>query len=80
MSVEKQELKNETRITIDRVELGTGWVCFQGGETPPSPDQLSFFLNDALTTWLRNNSEFKVRTILPLVVKGNTIAINVWFD
>ena len=28
----------------------------------------------------RSNSEFKVRTVLPLVVDGNTVAINVWFD
>jgi hypothetical protein len=78
--VENQTTDNENQITIDRIEMGTGWVCFQGGETPPSPDQLPFFLNDALAAWLRNNPEFKVRTTLPIVVEGNTVAINVWFD
>ena len=78
--MEEQQLENENQITIDRIELGTGWVCFQGGETPPPPGQLPLYLNDALANWLRNNSEFKVRTVLPLVVDGNTVAINVWFD
>ena len=78
--MEEQPLENENQITIDRIEMGTGWVCFQGGETPPSPDQLPLFLNDAVANWLGNNSEFKVRTVFPLVVNGNTVAINVWFD
>ena len=78
--MEEQRLENETQITIDRVEMGTGWVSFQGGENPPSPDQLPLFLNDALSNWLSRNPEFRVRTILPIVVEGNTVAINVWFD
>jgi hypothetical protein len=78
--VDEQKLENENQITIDRIEMDTGWVCFQGGETPPSPDQLPVFLNDAFSNWLKHNPEFKVRTILPIVVEGNTVAINVWFD
>lgn len=78
--VEEHESGNETEITIERIEMDTGWVCFQGGETPPAPDQLPFILNDAFSNWLRNNPEFKVRTVLPIVVEGNTIAINIWFD
>ncbi len=68
------------QITIDRVEIETGWVCFQGGVTPPPADQLPFYLNDALSTWLKNNPEFSIRAVLPLVVSGNTVAINIWFD
>ncbi len=78
MTAEKSE--NENQITIDRVEMGTGWVCFEGGENPPAPDQLPLYLNDALENWLRNNSEFRVRTMLPIVINGNTVSINVWFD
>ena len=78
--MEEHQLENEIEITIDRMEMGTGWVCFQGGENPPSPDQLPLFLNDALSNWLTHNPEFKIRSILPLVVSGNTVAINVWFD
>jgi len=71
---------DDNKITIDRIELGTGWVCFQGGETPPEPDQLPWFLNDAITTWINRNPEFKIRTMLPIVVGGNTVAVNIWFD
>ena len=72
--------EDKTQFTIDRVEMGTGWVCFEGGENPPPPDQLPLYLHDALENWLRNNSEFNVRATLPIVVSGNTVAINVWFD
>ena len=78
--MEDQKADNENEITIDRMEMGTGWVCFQGGENPPAPDQLPYILNDALSNWLRSNSEFKIRSVLPIVVEGNTTVINVWFD
>jgi hypothetical protein len=78
--VEEQPLEQENQITIDRVEMGIGWVCFEGGETPPPPDQLPLYLNDAIANWLRSNSEFKVTTTMPLVVNGNTVAINIWFE
>ncbi len=78
--MDEPNLENENQITIDRFEMGTGWVCFEGGENPPAPEQLPIYLNEALGDWQRSNSEFKVRTILPLVVDGNTVAINVWFD
>ncbi len=78
--MEEQQLENQNEITIDRLEMGTGWVCFQGGENPPPANQLPYFLNDALSNWLSRNPEFKVRTVLPVVVEGNTVAINVWFE
>ncbi len=78
--MEEQKPEQEIEITIDRIEMGTGWVCFQGGDNPPPPDQLPHILNDALSEWLVRNPEFKVRTMLPVVVDGNTVAINIWFD
>ena len=74
------EQKSENEVTIDRIEMGTGWVCFQGGEKPPPVDQLPYILNDAVTDWLTRNPEFKIKTVLPIVVEGNTMAINIWFD
>jgi hypothetical protein len=71
---------NEQEFTIDRIDMGTGWVCFQGGDNPPPPTELALILNDACSVWLDRNPEFKVRAILPLVVEGNTVVINVWFD
>ena len=67
-------------FTINRIEMGSGWVCFQGGENPPPPDQLPYVLNEALNEWLMRNPEFKVTSCLPIVVNANTVAINVWFE
>ena len=69
-----------SQITIDHVEMGTGWVCFQAGEQSQSPDRLPGYLNHTFTTWLRRNPEFKVRSTLPIAGNGNTVAIHVWLD
>ena len=74
------EQPSDSQVTIDRIEMGTGWVCFQAGEMEPDPDQLPGYLNHAFYSWLQRNPEFKVRTALPVVASGNTVAIHVWFD
>lgn len=76
----QQHEEEADQVTIDRVEMGTGWVLFPGGATPPSPDQIAYYLNDAMCDWLGKNPEFKVRTTLPIIVEGNTVALNIWFD
>jgi hypothetical protein len=68
------------QVTIDRIEMGNGWVCFQPGEKPPSPDQLPGLLNDCFYTWLQRNPEFNVRALLPIVEDGQTVLLHVWFD
>ncbi len=73
-------MSEEIKVTIDRVDMGTGWVCFQAGDKPPPPDQLPAFLNQTLYTWLKRNPEFRLRAVLPIVEGGNTVLIHVWFD
>ena len=73
-------MPDDHQITIDRIEMGTGWACFQPGEKPPSAEKLAGYLNHNFYTWLQRNPEFKVRAILPIVENGNTVAIHVWFD
>ena len=73
-------MTDDPEITIDRVDIADGWVCFQAGEKPPAPDQLALYLSHTMTNWLKRNSEFRVRTVLPMTVEGNTVAIHVWFD
>ena len=70
----------DTQITIDRIEMGPGWVCFQAGEKPPALEQLPGYLNHACYAWLQRNSEFAVRATLPIVEQGYTVAIHVWFE
>ena len=60
--------------------MGTGCVCFQAGENPPSPEKLPGYLNHNFYTWLQRNPEFNVRALLPIVSEVNTTAIHVWFD
>jgi hypothetical protein len=60
--------------------MGTGWVCFQIGESPPPAERLPSFLNNTFYTWLQRNPEFKVQATLPIVERGNTVAIHVWFE
>ncbi|MCA9114255.1 MAG: hypothetical protein KDA79_04165 [Planctomycetaceae bacterium] len=67
-------------FTIDRIDMGPGWVCFQVGEHPPPIEQLPAALNHCFCTWLQRNSEFQVRTTLPIVERGCTVAMHIWFD
>jgi len=69
-----------TKITIDRIEMGTGWVCFQPGDRPPSPDRLPAFLNECFYTWLQRNPDFNIRATMPIVENGQTVLLHVWFD
>lgn len=68
------------QFTIDRLEMGTGWVCFQPGDHPPPPDQLPGYLNQAFYTWLERNPDFRVRSVLPITQDGQTVLIHVWFE
>lgn len=71
---------DSTQVTIDRIDLGTGWVCFQAGDKAPPPEELPGYLSQTLCTWLQRNTAFNVRVALPITVGGNTVAIHVWFD
>ena len=73
-------MSDDTEVTIDRIDMGTGWVCFQAGDKPPPPDRLPGYLNHTLHTWLQRNPEFTMRAVLPIVENGNTVVIHVWFD
>lgn len=72
--------QGNAQFTIDRVDLGTGWVCFQAGEAAPPAEDLPGYLSQTLCTWLQRNPGFSVRSTLPIMVGGNTVAIHVWFD
>ncbi len=73
---------NEPRstVTIERVDMGTGWACFQAAENQPLPEHLSRWLNRNFSEWLDRHPEFRVRATLPIVDDGQTVAIHVWYD
>jgi hypothetical protein len=70
----------DSQITIDRLDMGTGWVCFEAGEKPPPPGELPRYLNHMFYTWLQRHPEFTVRATLPVVENGNMVVLHVWFD
>lgn len=73
-------MSEDNEISIDRVELGSGWACFRAGKKSPAPELLPTYLNHVLFTWLQRHEEFTVRATLPIVENGNTVAIHVWYD
>jgi hypothetical protein len=73
-------MADDQQVQIDRVDMAAGWVCFQAGAKPPPLEQLPSFLNETFYNWLLRNPEFRVRATLPIVEKGYTVAIHVWFD
>ena len=68
-------------VQIDVIRLGPGWALVKAGEHQGPPlGELPMWLHQALTDWLKENTEYRVRSTLPLVASGQTIAIHVWFD
>jgi hypothetical protein len=70
----------EERYVIVRRDIAPGWAYFTPGDPPPPPERVPEFLNLDVMGWLKQNSRIKVRATLPIVARGNTVAIHVWFD
>ncbi|MEX0718570.1 MAG: hypothetical protein WD066_18400 [Planctomycetaceae bacterium] len=69
-----------SKVSIDMLDMGPGWVFFQAGKIPPTPEQLPHLLSRTLNSWLQAHPSFVVRTTLPIVAEGATVGIHVWFD
>lgn len=69
-----------SQVTIDRVEMGAGWVYFEPGKNKPSVEELPSLLNRAMSDWLAENPSHVVRTTLGIVANGVTVGIHVWYD
>ncbi len=68
-------------IKLDRIDVRPGWCLFKANEeSSPPADKLPYYLHDCFQKWLLRNTELSVRTVLPIVKDGNTVAIHVWFD
>jgi len=68
----------QTLIHFD--ELAKGWVYVRAENPPADAARLPHILNDAICRWLKQNPTLRVRTTLPIVAGGNTVAIHVFFD
>jgi hypothetical protein len=71
----------EQIVTINRLEMGMGWVLFvPNSDRPPPPESLPAALHGSVAEWVRQNSIIKVRDTLPVIENGNTVGLHVWFD
>ena len=42
--------------------------------------QVPAALNEIMSDWLKKRTNLHVRTTLPIVEDGNTVAIHIWFE
>ncbi len=78
---ERSHMTEEQKYSITRQQVATGYVVFTcGSERPPPPEAMPLLLHKTVQKWIRQNSIVKVRAVLPIVEKGNTVAVHVWFD
>ena len=69
------------KIEIDVLALGEDCVVFQAGITPTTDlRRVPRLLGETLIAWLSENPTVRIRSALPIVEDGNTVAIHVWFD
>ncbi|MCH2130278.1 MAG: hypothetical protein MK179_14125 [Pirellulaceae bacterium] len=55
-------------------------IFYAEGESTPSAEELPQALGQALQSWMGDNPAVVVRSSLPIVQNGHTIAIHLWFD
>jgi hypothetical protein len=68
------------QVVISRVDLQTGWVMFEGGRPAPPREDLPALLTHTMERWLEQNPHIIVRAVLPIIQRGTTVALHVWFD
>jgi hypothetical protein len=68
------------KIEIESLDTATGWVIVQAKpESDPSPDRLSYALNQSVVAWSQQNPTLSIQATLPIVSQGNTVAVHLWF-
>ena len=73
---------NESEFTVRMMEdVERGHVVLSADDDDPSsPEALPVMLETAMQQWLEENPELFVRSTLPIIQNGQTIAIHIWYD
>lgn len=66
-------------ITVAVERPAPGWALFHVKEATAGTD-VSAFVHQTITTWLREHQQLRVRATLPIVTGGMTVAVHIWFD
>ncbi len=69
----------QNEIKVDVHQLAEGWVMIGIDKAPPNETRPSYWVNQALIDWLRQNPTYRVRCTAPIVASGETVAIHVWY-
>jgi hypothetical protein len=65
---------------VDLIDLCVGCSLFQSNpQHPVSDEDLPIAIGQSLQRWMQENP-IRVRETLPVVKKGNMIALFIWFD
>ena len=64
---------------VERFDVEPGYLIFRGTTNVPI-EARPRFIESAIMRWQQQNPGLKIRTTLPLVSDGNTVAVHVWFD
>jgi hypothetical protein len=68
-------------IDIGVVESGRGHVLFRAGIGPSTHvERVPGLLGETLVQWLGAHPNVRVRTALPIVQGGSTVAIHLWYE
>ncbi len=70
----------QDELTVDAFEMADGWVFLRVRSVEQDFDQVPFVLSQALSDWLLENPDYRVRETLPITAGGATVGIHVWYD
>ena len=65
-----------SKIVIEAEQQGPGWILFKVKEAVSDP---SLTIHHCLMEWLKERG-VRVRTTLPIVTGGMTVAVHLWYD
>jgi hypothetical protein len=69
------------KIEIGIVPLAEGWIMFRAGITSGTDlSRIPTLLNETLIGWLKDRPNVQIRTTLPIVQDGCTVAVHVWYN
>jgi hypothetical protein len=68
-----------SKFPVHQQDMG-GWVRVFAGKTANVPPDLPVYLSHALTAWLRQRPQLRLRTVVPITRDGDTIELHAWYD
>ena len=71
---------NDYAIKITEFSEQGHAIFYADDDSPPPIEEMPHALGQALQNWMAENTEVVMRSSLPIVQNGQTIAIHLWYD